>query len=210
MAKILSYGGRESDSSKGPFKTIWNSFNSLDKFIKFYLVFALLVAIATPTLISGYLIFNPKAADITETSAPYPLPILDPNLDADNDGFTNGIEQYVGTDPLKNCPDVQIAIIDNNPKYPNSFWPPDLTGDNKVDREDSEAFQPYFSKRTTDVGFNKRFDLNKNGLINGQDVLMLNKFMYRVCNIPATATKTPSPTRAPISVPIGEDPIIIN
>jgi uncharacterized protein YkwD len=62
MPKILSFGGRSKSSRDNLFKGLWEWFGSLEKFVKIYLVSAILIAIATPLLVSSYLIFNPLAA----------------------------------------------------------------------------------------------------------------------------------------------------
>lgn len=114
--------------------------------------------------------FAPPAA---ATTAPTQAPVL--IIDTDGDGFNDVLEVYLGTSVNVKCP------TDSSPGTPNGYWPADLTGDNKVDKTDAESFSPYFGKRTGDNGFNSRFDLNKNGIINGQDVLTLNKYMNTSC-----------------------------
>lgn len=110
-----------------------------------------------------------------QATTPTPTIPPSPNEDTDGDGFTDMTEVYLGTNFNEKCLSAPTS------GSPNINWPADLNGDNKVDKSDAEAFGPYFGKRAADSGFSARFDMNKNGLINGQDVLTLNKFMNKVC-----------------------------
>lgn len=63
MPRILSFGDKNIKiPAEGVFKKIWNIYNSQNKFTKFYILFAILIASSTPAIISSYLIFNPQAA----------------------------------------------------------------------------------------------------------------------------------------------------
>lgn len=123
-----------------------------------------MIVAVTPAIISGYLIFTPHAATTSVA-------------DFDNDGFSNELEIYLGTDPLKKCSQMGLPY----PNMTNLSWPADTKFDYKIDKQDAEVFTPYFGKRTDDSGFNVRYDLNKDGLINVRDVLTLNRFMGQSC-----------------------------
>ncbi|MEK7573266.1 MAG: CAP domain-containing protein [Patescibacteria group bacterium] len=100
---------------------------------------------------------------------------LDPNADADKDGFKNGVESFVGTDPLEKC------LRTKTPGIPSSAWPPDLTGDNLVNDSDILSFNSRFGAKVGAANYDKRWNLNMDGLINLQDVLQLNKYMNTTC-----------------------------
>jgi uncharacterized protein YkwD len=69
MPKILSFGGGSKSSKDNLFKDLWNWFGSLDRFVKIYLVSAILIAIVTPSIVASYLIFNPEASGTSLSSA---------------------------------------------------------------------------------------------------------------------------------------------
>lgn len=118
---------------------------------------------------------NPSGQPPTSTPTPTPTSAPSTSLDSDGDGFTDIIESYIGTSPSLKCQ------VSSSSTGPNSAWPPDVNGNDRVNRSDAEAFEPYINKKAGQAGFNVRFDLNKNGVINGQDVLILNKYMGKTC-----------------------------
>ena len=65
MAKILSFGrksGSEKNTEKGnPLKSVWGSFQSLDRYGKFFIVTALLILVATPFIASNLLEVRQRA-----------------------------------------------------------------------------------------------------------------------------------------------------
>ena len=68
MPKILSVGSKHQKVSKGNlFRIIWNWFLSLDKLSKLFTVTILLITVATPSVVTSYLIFNPKTATTPPT-----------------------------------------------------------------------------------------------------------------------------------------------
>ncbi|MEK7559234.1 MAG: CAP domain-containing protein [Patescibacteria group bacterium] len=100
---------------------------------------------------------------------------LDPNADADKDGFKNGIESFIGTDPLEKC------LRTKTPGIPSSAWPPDLTGDNLVNGADTLTFNTRIGATPGTANYNKRWNLNGDGIINGADVLKLNNYFGKTC-----------------------------
>lgn len=99
---------------------------------------------------------------------------LDPNQDSDNDGFSDIVEKYLGTDPLKRCTDPATRPKDNNP---SQTWPLDLltggSGLNRINLQDVNSFNTpthYFGTKRGDPNFNRRWDLNADGEINQQDL----------------------------------------
>src|SRR3989344_2970710 len=64
MTQIVSMEGKENSKSsrKSIFSSLYDWFSSLHKFDKLFILIAILVIVATPTIISNYQIFNPEAA----------------------------------------------------------------------------------------------------------------------------------------------------
>ena len=92
--------------------------------------------------------------------------------DSDNDGFADGIEWYIGTDRLDNCPD----------NVSDPAWPPDISNSRKVDIVDVGAFRPVYLSQVGDGKYNKRFDLDADGLINTIDVGAMRPYFNKTCN----------------------------
>jgi len=102
---------------------------------------------------------------------------LGPDGDSDGDGFDDGVESYVGTDPLDDCPD--------DPSH--DAWPPDLDIDTEVDIVDVLKFKPLFLSGLPcdgDPEYDNRFDLNANGCINIVDVLLYKPIIATQCTNP--------------------------
>ncbi|MEK7573581.1 MAG: hypothetical protein AAB531_04110, partial [Patescibacteria group bacterium] len=59
MAKILAYNSSsdiEKNTGKGnPLKKVWETFQSLDKYGKFFILTALLIIVATPFIVNNLL-----------------------------------------------------------------------------------------------------------------------------------------------------------
>lgn len=71
MPQILSFGERNSKVPKDNFfKTLWERFNSLDKFIRSYIIFAVIVVLMTPVLSTAYVIFNTRASTSSQIGTP--------------------------------------------------------------------------------------------------------------------------------------------
>jgi len=83
------------------------------------------------------------------------------DADDDNDGFTDTVETYVGTDSLDACPD--------NPS--DDAWPPDVNMDTWANVLDLLAFVPRLLTRVGDDLYSPRFDLDADGWINVLDML---------------------------------------
>ena len=91
--------------------------------------------------------------------------------DDDNDGFTDVIENHVGTDPLNHCPRGPF----------DSAWPPDFFNDRKVDIFDILAMKASFGSSSGDANFDVRRDLTGDGAINIFDVLRVKPFFGQSC-----------------------------
>jgi C1A family cysteine protease len=91
--------------------------------------------------------------------------------DDDNDGFDDGQELYLGTDPLDDCPD--------GPS--DDAWPPDTKIDTMVNILDVVKFMPAMLSCNGAPSFDERYDLNVDGCVNILDVVMLMPFLQSQC-----------------------------
>ncbi|MBI2031538.1 MAG: hypothetical protein HYT08_02880 [Candidatus Levybacteria bacterium] len=73
MAKIVSIDSKHEKTSRqrNLFKLIWEWFLSLDGLSRLFIVSIILIAVATPSIVSTYLIFNPKAAITSNVGTSY-------------------------------------------------------------------------------------------------------------------------------------------
>ncbi|MCH8346696.1 MAG: hypothetical protein IIC87_07200, partial [Chloroflexi bacterium] len=94
--------------------------------------------------------------------------------DADGDGFSNGGEALMGTDPLAACP-ATPAANDENPDP----WPPDFDDSQRVNLLDVLPFKQHLG--ATVAPASSRFDLSPDGVINILDVLRLKPFYGLSC-----------------------------
>jgi hypothetical protein len=80
--------------------------------------------------------------------------------DNDADGFNNGSEGYMGTDPQASCPP------------PPNAWPPDLTGDHVVDVVDAIMFLGRLPSGLGSQGYDPRADMTADTVIDITDALI--------------------------------------
>ena len=106
------------------------------------------------------------------TSTPTPTPTPTPDWDDDEDGFADGTEVFIGTDPLAACPTVVGA---------HDAWPPDFDQDQHVDIIDVLYFAPVIASIVGDPRYDPRFDLDANEAINIIEVLIMAPFMMKSC-----------------------------
>jgi mannan endo-1,4-beta-mannosidase len=119
---------------------------------------------------------DPLAAVLASYKLP---PIQVQSSDSDADGFSDNIENYIGTDPTKKC---QTAPNPAGITDPNTAWPPDLNGDNSVTQADADAFKPHFNTRAGDLSYDRRFDLTSDGIIDISDVLAIKPYFGTSCS----------------------------
>ncbi len=81
--------------------------------------------------------------------------------DDDNDGYNDGKEAFLGTDPLDNCPDT----------LQQDAWPPDFNHDGAAGLSDVLGYIPVYLTVAGDGHYNPRYDLNADGKIGLGDVL---------------------------------------
>jgi hypothetical protein len=79
--------------------------------------------------------------------------------DDDNDGFTDGEETYMATDPLDAC------------SPPEDAWPPDINSDTWVDIVDVLQFLPHLNSVIGEPNYDGRFDMNADSHVDILDVL---------------------------------------
>jgi len=91
--------------------------------------------------------------------------------DPDGDGFSNKAERYIGPDPHDACPD-----------YPNDdAWPPALNRDTRVNVLDLLLYRPVILSAEGDANFNRRFDLNTNGIVDIADLMIFRPLIGTSC-----------------------------
>ena len=93
--------------------------------------------------------------------------------DDDGDGFSDAVEEYVGTAPLANC----AWVVGVHPA-----WPPDFDDSQDVNIIDVLTLKPAFGSAAGDAGYVARADLNADGDINIVDVLALKSDFGTSCN----------------------------
>ncbi len=91
--------------------------------------------------------------------------------DSDGDGFTDGIENFVGTSPIKAC-----SLPGNL-----SAWPPDINNDGRVNLVDLSRIAQAYGSRTGQARYRVRLDLNADGRINILDLTIAANFYGKTC-----------------------------
>jgi DMSO/TMAO reductase YedYZ molybdopterin-dependent catalytic subunit len=98
--------------------------------------------------------------------------------DNDGDGFSDGAESFLGTDPLDNCPD--------NPS--DDAWPLDLNGgrgcgahNGEVDILDVLCFRLKLGRQFCDGQYDRRYDFNADGSVDIPDVLLYRGQLGKSC-----------------------------
>ena len=93
------------------------------------------------------------------------------DLDDDGDGFTDVVEDYIGTDPLNHC---ARGPFDN-------AWPADINNDRTINVFDVLAMKPHFGASDGDGNYSRRVDLNGDGSIDIVDILVLKPIFGNTC-----------------------------
>jgi hypothetical protein len=113
-------------------------------------------------------------------------------LDSDSDGFVDGDEGFVGTDPGDACADTESANDEADDK-----WPVDFDDNRVINITDVfQVFPPYFGSSTGDPNYTKRRDLDPNGVINITDVFKVFPPVFG-----QSCTDLPEPTPTPDDKP---------
>lgn len=121
---------------------------------------------------------SPISGPITGSPSPQATPDL--NSDEDQDGFNNSVEILLGTNPVRAC---ATSTTDN-------AWPADTNNDTYINGADVSKIVPYVSGL---LGYNKRYDLNLDGINNKADVEVIAKYFLQECgSIDPQATPNPS------------------
>jgi hypothetical protein len=119
-----------------------------------------------------------EADDDGDTLVDEALPAGAGAYDCDGDGFTGGVEAFLGTGPQAACADTDAA--DDEP--PPDGWPLDSNDDRSVDLLDVVALKPHFGSTDPDPGYDRRFDLSgQDGTINLFDVLVYKTAFLTSC-----------------------------
>jgi len=89
------------------------------------------------------------------------------NLDSDNDGFSDAIEQYIGTNPYLAC-----GV---------NAWPPDFNNDGKVNGADYQMLSQHSGSSLGQTKYSVRFDLNVDGKIDIKDYFVWKNYNGKKC-----------------------------
>lgn len=103
--------------------------------------------------------------------------------DSDNDGFIDIIESVLGTNLNKTCPS----------NSQDHAWPPDTNNNGTINGADVSRLVPFIQGTTP---YDKRYDLNRDGLINPGDVYeFIVPYFLQECTaikIPTTVLRVPT------------------
>jgi hypothetical protein len=110
-------------------------------------------------------IVSVRAVDWSDLSSSASATVTVGNVDSDGDGFLDGDESYMGTDPNWECP----ATTAGDDETVDS-WPPDFNDDTFVDILDvSRMAAQRFGSGRGDPDYDPRYDLNGDGFIDITD-----------------------------------------
>jgi hypothetical protein len=98
-----------------------------------------------------------------------PLPFA---LDSDDDAFINGVEAFIGTDPLDACPD----------NLNDDAWPSDMDNNKTADLLDVLVYKPAANTNAGDANYKPRVDLDANGTVNLLDLLKFKQDFNKSCS----------------------------
>jgi len=91
--------------------------------------------------------------------------------DTDCDGWTDGQETHVGTNPSNQCPD-----------SPNdAAWPPDMDSNGSINILDVLKFKGKTGKSVGNPGYDQRYDLNGDSSVSILDVLLYKPLLGQSC-----------------------------
>lgn len=99
--------------------------------------------------------------------------------DTDRDGFDDNYEKKLGTSPVRACP------ADNK----DDAWPPDINNTGIVNFLDISLLTKYINNPKL---YTKRYDLDLNGNITKDDMMVIQKYLGQICKKP-----NPSPVNLP-------------
>lgn len=126
----------------------------------------------TPTPTS---IFSPTVVPPTITTAP--------SADSDGDGFTNAVEQTMGTNPNRACPT----------NTSDAAWPPDFDNNSAVTILDFSKLRVAFTNQSNGI-YDRRYDLNGDGKIDIDDYNVFVPLFSTSCTVTPSPTSTPTPS----------------
>ena len=92
--------------------------------------------------------------------------------DPDCDFFKDAKEQYIGTDPNDNCPD----------NTSDDAWPPDINKNRMVNSLDIIYLKPAIGCMVGQPCYNRRYDLDANGSVQGLDAMFIRPFIGTGCS----------------------------
>ena len=153
----------------GPHDSLWTPVGEPTRYSNIYLgidkgVEVLMIENYRTGFVNNYFMSHPKVIQAVR--------IQFPNVDSDNDGFSDNLELYLGTDPLDNCPD----------NINDPAWPPDFNNNQVVNIIDVLYFGDKINKKVADDPSLSRYDFNMDGTINIIDVLYMGPYMSKRCS----------------------------
>lgn len=174
------------------------------------LLFGLLfICLVSLTAISGADNAYATSTVCGSVSVPWPSP---PD-DRDCDGFSDGIETWLGsntnayipngTSPYAVCSETPalndetapyVPYTTENPLIPNP-WPPDFNDDQRSTLPDATSFGAYFNTHQSHNSPGSRWDLNGDELVSLLDITKLGQFSSANCTSLNQPVPTPSTSR---------------
>jgi len=98
--------------------------------------------------------------------------------DDDNDHFSDTVENYMGTDSLDSCSD---AVYNPWSAPKDDAWPPDTDNNGLFNVIDILPFKGVLPSALGLPSYNRRLDMNGNGIDNVADVLLLRPYILTIC-----------------------------
>ena len=114
------------------------------------------------------------------TGSTYP-PGLPNAQDSDGDGFSDSHEDYMGTNKNSRCSATSTAF-DENP----DAWAPDLDDDQDIDANDYNMIVAKYTTKVGDPGWDPRYDVIKNGVVEVNDVVYVYSRAGKNCSTDGT------------------------
>ena len=92
------------------------------------------------------------------------------DVDTDNDGFSDKVEAYIGTNPNLVC-----GV---------GAWPPDIDGDRAVTILDMTSVANSYQTKVGDPTYSKRYDMDASGTITILDLTIVSNYFLQKCATP--------------------------
>ena len=161
--------------------TVTDASDSTDsESFKLYVSRALSVASISDVVVTWQLDMDPIQASASGGRSPYTYSLESPPAGISINSSTGVIS---GTPSQLGSASVTVIVKDRGKRQVTTSFtmtvarPGDFNGDGRRDAKDSAMFNRKFGLRAADGGYDKRMDLNKGGVINMADLIILTKYI---------------------------------